>query len=60
MSDTKINSGSKLNRARLEIKARREGRELLIRGVLHGRGAAPIGVDELTAAVAQALREALK
>jgi hypothetical protein len=60
MSDIKT-SGSKLNPARAEIRARREGRELLIRGVLHHRrSATPINVDELTAVIAQALREALK
>ena len=62
MSDMKkIGSGPKLNHARLEIKARRDGRELLIRGVLHHRRAQPpIDVDELTAAIGQALRETLK
>ena len=58
---TKIDSGSKLNRARAEIKARRQGRELVIRGKLdHRRAQPPIDVDELTAAIAQALRETLK
>ena len=55
-----IGSGSKLNGARAEIKARREGREILIRGVLRDRRARSINIAELTAAVAQALREALK
>jgi len=50
-----------LNAPRAEIKARRDERELLIRGVFPGRGSEPaINVDELTAAIAQALREALK
>lgn len=53
--------GPKLNGARAEIKARREGRSVLIRGVLHDpRAEPPINVDELTAVIAQALREALK
>jgi len=61
MKRSNVVSGSKLNAPRAEIKARRDERELLIRGVFPGRGSEPaINVDELTAAIAQALREALK
>ena len=60
MSETR-KTGLKLNAARTEIKARREGREVLIRAVLHDRSAEQtVNVDELTTAIAQALREALR
>jgi len=58
---SRLKSGSKLNAPRAEIQVRRKGREVLIRGVLHDRRSdSPVNVDELTAAVAHALREALK
>ena len=54
-------TASKVTGARAEIKARREGRDILIRGALNDRRAElPISVDELAAVIAQALREVLK